>query len=46
MIKDQKDLSLLNYLIIDDKILLETLLNTENVFEKVTIPFIELKYKT
>lgn len=46
MLKEQKNLSLIDYLIIDDKILLETLLNTENALEKVTIPFLELEFKT
>ncbi|KAL4492567.1 hypothetical protein ABPG72_007680 [Tetrahymena utriculariae] len=41
-----QDLKLSEYLVVDDKILLETILNTENVLEKVTFPYLEQEFKT
>ncbi|KAL4446128.1 hypothetical protein ABPG74_021667 [Tetrahymena malaccensis] len=41
-----QDLKLSEYLVVDDKIMLETILNTENVLEKVTVPYLEQEFKT
>ncbi|EAS04128.2 transmembrane protein, putative (macronuclear) [Tetrahymena thermophila SB210] len=41
-----QDLKLSEYLVVDDKILLETILNTENVLDKVTVPYLEQEFQT